>query len=158
MLIPMPMISVKLPDGTERKFKKGSTPLQVAESIGRKLAKDAVAAKVDGKPVDLTVPLESDCELVILTFADREGKEVFWHSTTHLMAQAVKQLFPEVKLAIGPPVDEGFYYDFERKQPFTPEDLKRIEERMEELAKKDIKVEKFHKERKDALSEYQKQG
>ncbi|VVC03039.1 putative threonine--tRNA ligase 1 [Candidatus Burarchaeum australiense] len=152
------MISVRLPDGKTLEVKKGSIPLEVAEKIGRRLGEAALAAKVDGKLVDLTMPLEKDCALRIVTFADPEGKEVYWHSTSHLMAQAVKQLFPEAKLAIGPAIEEGFYYDFDIKTPLTPADLEKIQKKMEELAAKDIKIERLEMKKAEAIKMYQKAG
>ena len=152
------MISVRLPDGKKLEVKKGSSALEVAEKIGKRLAEAALAAAVDGVLADLTKPLEKNCELRIITFADKEGKEIYWHSTSHLMAQAVKQLFPEVKLAIGPAIEEGFYYDFERKEPFTPDDLGSIEKKMQELAAQDIKIERSEMKRDEALKMYQQAG
>jgi threonyl-tRNA synthetase len=130
-------IKVKLPDGSILEVAKGTTPLQIAEMLSKRLSKEAVAAKVDGVVVDLTRPLENDCELKILTFEDPEGREVFWHSSAHLMAHAIEELFPGAKFGIGPPIEDGFYYDVDVDRPLTPEDLQKIEEKMVELAQRD---------------------
>jgi len=113
----------------------GITGQAIAEKIGSRLAKDALAIKVDGRLQDLNLPVEQDASIAILTFDSAEGHEVYWHSTSHLMAHAVKQLYPNARLAIGPAIEEGFYYDFDFDRPFTPEDLEKIEARMTELAK-----------------------
>src|SRR5687767_12630807 len=123
----MSSITVTLPDGSQQQVAQGATPLDIAKSISPRLADDAVGARVNGNMVDLTRPLESDATLQILTSKNPEALEVYRHSTAHLLALAVQQLFPEVKLGIGPPTDTGFYYDFYREQPFTPEDLEKIE-------------------------------
>ncbi|MBK8337027.1 MAG: threonine--tRNA ligase [Sterolibacteriaceae bacterium] len=134
------MINVKLPDGSQRSFEAPVTVQQVAASIGAGLAKAALAGRVDGRLVDTSHLLESDVQLAIVTDRDGDGVEVIRHSTAHLLAHAVKQLFPEAQVTIGPVIDKGFYYDFAYKRPFTPEDLAQIEQRMAELAKKDIPV------------------
>ncbi len=130
-------ITVTFPDGSTREYEQGITVGEVAESIGRRLAKAAVAGMVDSRVVGLSLPLEEDAQVQILTFADAQGRTVVWHSTAHVMAQAVKELFPEAKLGIGPAIDEGFYYDFDMPESFSPEDLERIEERMRQLMKED---------------------
>ncbi len=116
--------------------------------------KKIVAAKFNDKVIDLHAPLTEDGALEFLTFKDPDGREVVFHSTTHLMAQAVTELFPEVKLAIGPPIDNGYYYDFEVETPFTPDDLVKIEERMMERSNDEIPVERFEMSREDALNYY----
>ncbi len=126
-------ISLRLPDGKQLQFKRGVTAAEVAASIGPRLARDALAASVDGRPVDLNKPLEADAEFEILTFASDRGKEVFWHSSAHVMAQAVQDLFPGTKIAIGPPIAEGFYYDFDKAEPFAESDLEKIENRMKQI-------------------------
>ena len=118
--------------GVETRMPVAFTALaEVARDAGRP---DALAARVDGAVRDLAARLEQDAQVELLTFDQPEGREVYWHSSSHLLAQAVKQLFPEAKLAIGPPIDQGFYYDIDIGRPFTPEDLERIEVRMRELA------------------------
>ena len=134
----MPVI--RLPDGSERRFDQNPTVAQVAASIGTGLAKAALAGRVDGKLVDTSTLIERDVELAIITDKDAEGIEIIRHSTAHLLAYAVKELFPEAQVTIGPVIDNGFYYDFAYSRPFTPEDLEAIEKRMAELAKKDIPV------------------
>jgi threonyl-tRNA synthetase len=134
------MLKVRLPDGSERQFDGPVTVAQVAGSIGTGLAKAALAGKVDGKLVDTSFLIEQDADLAIITDKDPEGVDVIRHSTAHLLAHAVKELFPDAQVTIGPVIDNGFYYDFSYKRPFTPEDLTAIEKKMTELAKKDEKV------------------
>jgi threonyl-tRNA synthetase len=129
------MVVVKFPDGSTREYKKIVTGMEIAAEISRGLAENAVAVKVNGKAVDLNTPIVEDCELKILTPKDKEGMEVFRHSTAHLMAHAIKELYPYAKLTIGPVVDEGFYYDIDH-EPFKPEDLEKIEQKMHEIMKK----------------------
>ena len=134
------MISVRLPDGSQRPFDQPVTVAQVAASIGAGLAKAALAGKVDGKVVDTSFLITQDAELAIITDKDAEGVDVIRHSTAHLLAYAVKELFQEAQVTIGPVIDNGFYYDFSYKRPFTPDDLVAIEKKMAELAKKDEPV------------------
>ncbi|MDQ1318591.1 MAG: threonyl-tRNA synthetase [Candidatus Poribacteria bacterium] len=129
----MAEIVVELPDGSQRKFPVGIALLDVASSINDKLAQRAVTARVNGELVDLTEKLVNDCKVEIITFDSDEGKEIYWHSTSHVMASAVKMLFPNAGLAIGPAIKEGFYYDFDVNEPFVPEDLERIEEKMRKI-------------------------
>src|SRR5579862_1405036 len=126
-------LTITLPDGSQKSVPEGSSPLDIAKSIGPRLADDAVVARVDGDLWDLTRPFEKDAKLEILTTKNPEALQVYRHSTGHLLAAAVLELFPETKLGIGPPTDTGFYYDFQRETPFTPEDLEKIEARMWEL-------------------------
>ena len=134
------MVSVRLPDGSARQFDGPVTVAQVAASIGTGLAKAALAGKVDGKVVDTSHLIEQDAELAIITDKDAEGLDVIRHSTAHLLAHAVKELFPDAQVTIGPVIENGFFYDFSYKRPFTPDDLSAIEKKMTELAKKDEKV------------------
>jgi threonyl-tRNA synthetase len=134
----MPVI--RLPDGSERRFDQNITVAQVAASIGAGLAKAALAGRVDGKLVDTSFVIDRDVALAIVTDKDADGVEIIRHSTAHLLAYAVKDLFPEAQVTIGPVVENGFYYDFAYKRPFTPEDLAAIEKRMAELAKQDFPV------------------
>ncbi|MBS3917011.1 MAG: threonine--tRNA ligase [Sulfuritalea sp.] len=134
------MLTITLPDGSKREFPQAVTVAEVAASIGAGLAKAALAGKVDGKLVDTSFRIERDCALAIVTDKDAEGVEILRHSTAHLLAYAVKDLFPEAQVTIGPVIENGFYYDFSYKRPFTPEDLAKIEVRMAELAKKDFPV------------------
>ena len=128
-------VKIKFPDGSERDFPKGSTGLDIAKAISPRLAKEAIAVKINGEIHDLNEVVNSGSPVQILSFKDPEGRAVFWHSSSHIMAQAVVDLFPKAKLAIGPPIDEGFYYDFEVEKPFAPEDLESIEKRMHEIIK-----------------------
>ena len=136
-------IKITLPDGSIREYNKGITAGEIAFDIGKKLGEDALVAKVNDKLKDLFVPINEDATLQIITFKDKEGLEVFRHSTAHLLAHAVVELFPEAKPTIGPTVEDGFYYDFDVEHHFTPEDLKKIEQRMHEIAKKGYKVERI---------------
>src|ERR1043165_7251105 len=138
----MSSISITLPDGSVQQVPSGSRPLDIAKSISPRLADDAVVARVNGNLYDLTRPLESDAKLEILTSKNPEALEVYRHSTAHLLAAAVLELFPETKLGIGPPTESGFFYDFQRETPFTPDDLERIETRMREIVKRDLPFER----------------
>jgi threonyl-tRNA synthetase len=146
------MISVRLPDGSQRQFDAPTTVAQVAASIGAGLAKAALAGKVDGKLVDTSYLIERDVDLSIVTDKDADGLEVIRHSTAHLLAYAVKDLFPDAQVTIGPVIENGFYYDFSYKRPFTPEDLVLIEKKMAELAKKDEPVLRKVMARDEAVS------
>ena len=134
------MLNITLPDGSKRTFDKPVTVAEVAASIGAGLAKAALAGKVDGKLVDTSHRLDTDVNLAIVTDKDVDGLEIIRHSTAHLLAYAVKELFPDAQVTIGPVIENGFYYDFSYKRPFTPEDLTKIEQKMGELAKKDFPV------------------
>ncbi|MFZ6774530.1 threonine--tRNA ligase [Undibacterium sp. SXout7W] len=134
------MVSVKLPDGSQRQFDAPVTVAQVAASIGAGLAKAALAGRVDGRLVDTSHLIEQDVELAIVTDKDADGLEVIRHSTAHLLAYAVKELYPDAQVTIGPVIENGFYYDFSYKRPFTPDDLVLIEKKMFELARKDEQV------------------
>src|SRR5690242_8850560 len=133
------VITVTFPDGSTREYPAGSTPADVAASLGRRLAKDALAAKADGTWIDLDRPLTDDVALEIVTPTTEDGREVLRHSSAHVMAQAVTDLFPGAMYAIGPAIADGFYYDFElpNGQHFTDDDLERIEARMREIVKED---------------------
>ena len=134
------MPNIRLPDGSEKRYPGPVSVAEVAASIGPGLARAALAGRVNGKLVDTSFRIDSDAQLAIVTDRDREGLEVLRHSTAHLLAYAVKELFPEAQVTIGPVIDNGFYYDFSYKRPFTPEDLAAIEQRMAELARKDLPV------------------
>ncbi len=154
----MSEIQLRLPDGQDRKYASGITGQEVAEKIGSRLAKDALAIKIDGHLQDLNIPVERSAGIAIVTFDVPEGREVYWHSTSHLMAHAVKQLFPQAKLAIGPAIEEGFYYDFDLDRPFTPEDLEKIEKKMAELAKAAVVITRKTFSRAEALAFFEKKG
>jgi threonyl-tRNA synthetase len=133
-------VTIRLPDGSTRVVPKGTTVRQVAESIGPRLARDAWAGKLDGRVVDLVTPLEADGALEILTAKSPEAAPIYRHSTAHLTAQAVKRLFPDVQIGIGPPIENGYYYDFNPARPFTPEDLAAIETEMREIIREDLPI------------------
>ncbi|WP_374433555.1 threonine--tRNA ligase [Inhella sp.] len=152
------MISIQLPDGSVRPFEGPVTVGQVAASIGAGLAKAALGGKVDGKLVDLSHLIERDAKLAIVTEKDPDGLDLIRHSTAHLLAYAVKELFPEAQVTIGPVIENGFYYDFAYKRPFTPEDLQAIEAKMQELAKKDEKVERRVLPRDQAIEHFKAMG
>ena len=152
------MINVKLPDGSVKSFDRPVTVADVAASIGAGLAKAALAGRVNGKLVDTSFPIEGDAELAIITDRNAEGVEILRHSTAHLLAHAVKELFPDAQVTIGPVIDDGFYYDFSYKRPFTPEDLAAIEKRMAEIAKRDIKVDRQLMPRDEAVKFFSDMG
>ncbi|MEI6318202.1 MAG: threonine--tRNA ligase [Pseudomonadota bacterium] len=146
------MPDIRLPDGSVRHFDAPVTVAQVAQSIGAGLARAALAGKVDGRLVDTSHLITADAELAIITDRDADGVDVIRHSTAHLLAYAVKELFPDAQVTIGPVIDNGFYYDFSYKRPFTPDDLATIEKRMVELAKRDIAVTREEMPRDEAVS------
>jgi threonyl-tRNA synthetase len=150
----MSSIEITLPDGSKQSVPAGTKPIDVAKSISPRLADAAIAAKVNGQLYDLTRPLESDATVQILTTKDSEALEVYRHSTAHLMAAAVLELFPETQLGIGPPIENGFYYDFDRETAFTPEDLERIEAKMWELQRKDLPYERVLTPKDEGLRKY----
>jgi threonyl-tRNA synthetase len=147
-------LTITLPDGNQVSPPAGSSPLDIAKSIGPRLAEDAVVARVNGQLYDLTRPLEGDAKVEILTSKNPEALEVYRHSTAHLLAAAVLDLFPETQLGIGPPTDTGFYYDFQRETPFTPEDLEKIEARMWELQSQGLPFERKMTEKSEGLKKY----
>ena len=152
------MVSIRLPDGSQRQFDTPVTVAQIASSIGAGLAKAALAGKVDGKLVDTSYVIDRDADLAIVTDKDPDGLEVIRHSTAHLLAYAVKELFPDAQVTIGPVIDNGFYYDFSYKRPFTPEDLQAIEKKMAELAKKDEPVTRKVLPRDEAVAYFKSIG
>ncbi|MCE4535863.1 threonine--tRNA ligase [Pelomonas sp. P7] len=152
------MISIQLPDGSRREYPAPLTVGDVAASIGAGLAKAALGGKVDGKLVDLGHRIDHDASLAIVTDKDADGLDLIRHSTAHLLAYAVKELYPDAQVTIGPVIENGFYYDFSYKRPFTPEDLAAIEAKMHELAKKDEKVERRVLPRDEAVSYFKGLG
>lgn len=152
----MPVIT--LPDGSQRQFDNPVTVAEVAASIGAGLARAALAGKVNGQLVDTSFRMESDSQLAIVTEKDTDGLDVIRHSTAHLLAHAVKELFPGAQVTIGPVIENGFFYDFSYKRPFTPEDLEAIEKKMAELAKRDIPVERYELPRDEAISYFKGLG
>jgi len=151
-------IQIKLPDGSTKEVPKGTTPLDVAKSISPRLADAALVAKTNGDLIDLTRPLDRDAELRILTEKDPEALEVYRHSSAHLLAAAVLELFPETKLGHGPATDSGFFYDFYRPTPFTPEDLEKIERKMQELAQQNIPYAREFLPRDEGLQKFKGEG
>jgi len=145
------MIQIKLKDGSVKSYEKGSTIFDIAKDISEGLARVALAGEVNGELKDLRTALDDDCGLNILTFDTEGGKHTYWHTASHIMAQAVKRLFPEVKLAIGPAIDNGFYYDFDLDRTFTPEDMQAIEKEMQNIIKEDLAIERFTLPRDKAL-------
>ena len=152
----MPVIT--LPDGSQRSYESPLSVLAVASDIGAGLAKATLAGKVDGKLVDASYVLDQNANLSIITAKDADGLDIIRHSSAHLMAQAVKQLFPDVQVTIGPTVENGFYYDFASPRPFTPEDLQLIDGRMQDLIKQDLKVERSTLSREEAIDFFLNMG
>ena len=152
-------ITITLPDGSERSYGAGTTGRTIAESIGAGLARDALAIKVNGEVRDLDRPITEDAEIAILTWDDEEGKETFWHSSAHLMAEALQALYPDVKFTIGPPIDQGFYYDVDLgDKTLSSDELEKIEEKMRELARRDVEYERHEVSKEDALQFYKERG
>ncbi|HEY9139425.1 MAG TPA: threonine--tRNA ligase [Bryobacteraceae bacterium] len=150
----MSSIVITLPDGSQKPVESGTRPIDVAQSISPRLADAAIAAKVNGELVDLTRPIDKDASVQILTAKDPESLYIYRHSTAHLLAAAVLELYPETKLGIGPPIDNGFYYDFDRAVPFTPEDLERIEKKMWEIQARKLPYERVYTRKEDGLKKY----
>src|SRR5690348_6488328 len=150
----MSSINVRLPDGSSQSVEPGTRPIDIAKSIGSRLADAAIVAHVNGQLYDLTRPLESDADLKILTAKDPESLDVYRHSTAHLLAAAVLELYPETQLGIGPPIDNGFYYDFDRPTPFTPEDLEKIEKKMWEIQARNLPYERVMTPKDAGLAKY----
>ena len=146
------MIKIKLKDNSELEIEEGLSVIEIAKKISEGLARMATCAEIDGEVVDLRTIVEKDCSLNILTFeSSLNGKKAYWHTTSHIMAQAIKRLYPEIKLAIGPSIDNGFYYDFDTEKPFTPEMLEAIEKEMKKIIKEDLLIERFELPRKEAI-------
>jgi threonyl-tRNA synthetase len=152
------MPDIRLPDGAVKHFDAPVSVYEVAKSIGPGLAKAALAGKVDGKLVDTSYVIDRDAAMAIVTDKDPEGLEVLRHSTAHLLAYAVKELFPDAQVTIGPVIEDGFYYDFSYKRPFTPEDLDAIQTKMAELALRDEPVERIVMPRDEAVRYFESIG
>ena len=150
----MSSIVITLPDGSQKPVEAGTRPIDVAQSISPRLADAAIAAKVDGELVDLNRPIDKDASVQILTAKDPESLYIYRHSTAHLLAAAVLELYPETKLGIGPPIDNGFYYDFDRAVPFTPDDLEKIEKKMWEIQARKLPYERVYTRKEDGLKKY----
>ena len=146
------MLKIKLKDNSELEVEEGLSVIEIAKKISEGLARVATCAEIDGEVVDLRTIVKKDCSLNILTFeSSLNGKKAYWHTTSHIMAQAIKRLYPEIKLAIGPSIDNGFYYDFDTEKPFTPEMLEAIEKEMKKIIKEDLPIERFELPRKEAI-------
>ena len=152
------MIKVTLKGDVIKEYDNGTTIAEIAKSIGMGLYKSACGGRIDGVYCDLRTPVNTDCSLEIVTFDEIEGKKTFWHTASHIMAQAVKRLYPNTKLAIGPSVDNGFYYDFDSEISFTPEILEKIEAEMKKIVKEDLPLEKFELSPADALKMMEEKG
>ena len=149
---------ISLKDGSKQEFPDGASALDIAKSLSQRLGKTALAARVNGTVTDITAPITGDAEVEILTFGDEDGKKALWHTASHVLAQAVKNLFPDAKLAIGPATDNGFYYDFDTVVPFTNEDLAKIEKEMKKIIAQNLPVERFAVSREEALKKSQSAG
>ncbi|HEX9916705.1 MAG TPA: threonine--tRNA ligase [candidate division Zixibacteria bacterium] len=154
----MSKIKITLEDRTTREYTKGITPFQVSEELHSGSTSKWLVAKVNENVVDMSYPINEDATLEFLGFDSPAGKEVYWHSTSHVMAQAVRELFPEVKLGIGPAIDQGFYYDFDREISFTSEDLDKIEKRMQEIIKEDYPFKRIELSKESAIELFSKKG
>ena len=154
----MSQLTITLPDGSNKVVAAGTSALEIARSISERLAEQALVAKVNDKLTDLEAPIEEDASVQILTPNDDEALEVYRHSTAHLLAAAVLELYPEVKLGIGPPIENGFYYDFDRPTPFTPDDLEKIEAKMAEIQARSVPFERKWIAKTDAIARYKEQG
>ena len=146
------MIKVTLKDGSVKEYAKGTTVMDIAKSISEGLARSIVAASVNGEVVGLNYEVNEDCELSLFKFEDEEGKDVFRHTSAHMLAQAIKRLYPDAKFAIGPSIDNGFYYDIDLEHRLTAEDLVKLEAEMKKIAKEDATIERFELSKEDALA------
>lgn len=152
-------VKITFPDGSVKEYAKGVRPWDILEDIGsQSLKKKALVAKVNGRYVDLDHPITEDAELVFITYDDPEGLEHLWHSTAHIMAHAIKDLFPEAQFGVGPPIETGFYYDVDVDRPLTPEDLERIEKRMQEIVRADERFERRELSKEEAIELFKKRG
>ena len=151
-------VIISLPDGSKKEYPGAVSALDIAKDISPRLADAALAAEINGKMMDIGSMIDHDASVVIHTFKTEPGRELYWHSTAHLMAQAVKQLYPKVQVTIGPAIEQGFYYDFDRDDPFTEEDLLKIEERMKELIKEDLHYTRRELSKAEAMEIFAKMG
>ena len=154
----MSQIKITLPDKSDRSFDSGITPLEVAQSIGERLAQDTVAASINGELVDATTQITQDCELTLHTGSTNEGHDVLLHSTAHLMAQAVKSIWPNSQITIGPTIENRFYYDFDIEETFSDDDLNKIEDKMKDIAKEDLSVSRSELDHDQAIKLFDKRG
>jgi len=150
-------ITITFPDGSQKEFDKGVTPLEIAKSISNSLSKKALAAKINGGFVHINEPLQESGEIKIITIKDEEGYDVFWHSSAHLMAQAIKRIYPEAQLGIGPPIADGFYYDIDLEHTITPDDFEKIEKEMAKIVDEDYLIKRtVYKDKNEALEYFKK--
>ena len=149
---------ITLKDGSKKEYNDGMSVIDIASDISAGLARVACAGEVDGEIVDLRYVVDKDVNLNILTFNDDGGKDAFRHTTAHILSQAVKRLFPEVKLAIGPSIENGYYYDFDKETPFTNEDLEAIEKEMKKIAKENLAIKRFELPRDEAIKFMKEKG
>ena len=154
----MSQIKITLPDKSDRSFDSGITPLEVAQSIGERLAQDTVAASINGELVDATTQITQDCELTLHTGSTNEGHDVLLHSTAHLMAQAVKSIWPNSQITIGPTIENRFYYDFDIEETFSDDDLNKIENKMKDISKEDLSVSRSELDHDQAIKLFDKRG
>lgn len=151
-------IKIKFPDGSVKEFPQNVSPYDVAMSISPGLARNIVAARVNDKLIDLNAPIKEDASIELYKFDSEIGREVYWHSTAHLMAQAVQELFPDVKVTIGPAIEQGFYYDFDKEIPFTDADLEKIEAKMKELSKQKLEYKREEITREEGIKKFDGMG
>ena len=152
------MINITLKDGSQKQYEAGISVLEVAKDLSEGLARNACCGLVNGERVDLRTTLNEDCNLEILTFNDQDGKWAFRHTAAHMLAQAVKRLYPDVKLAIGPAIEDGFYYDFDRDKAFTEEEFAAIEAEMKKIVKAKLPIERFELPREEAIKLMEEAG
>ena len=146
------MSQLQLKDGSFREFTPGQSAAEIVKEIGMGLYKAACCVKINGEVCDLRTPVTEDCTFEVCTFDDPDGKKTFWHTASHVLAQAVKRLYPNAKLAIGPAIDSGFYYDFDVEKPFTAEELRKIEAEMKKIVKENAELEQFTLSPDEAIS------
>ena len=151
-------MKITLKDGSSKEYQQPMSVYDIALDISEGLARMATAGEVDGRVVDLRTVIDRDCELSILTFNDEKGKGSFRHTASHIMAQAVKRLYPETKLAIGPSVADGFYYDVDRETPFVAEDLEKIEAEMKKIVKENLEIKQFTMPRNEAIEYFKEKN
>ena len=145
-------MKITLKDGSVKEYGQAMSVIDIAKDISEGLARVACAGELNGEVVDLRTVIEDDCSLNILTFDSDEGKKAFRHTASHILAQAVKRIYPETKLAIGPSIDNGFYYDMEKDTPFTQDDLEKIEKEMKKIVKENLEITCFTKPREEAIA------
>lgn len=151
-------MKITLKDGSVKEYEQAKSVIEIAKDLSEGLARMACAGEVDGERVDLRTVIDKDCALNILTFQDKGGRDAFRHTASHIMAQAVKRLYPEAKLAIGPSIDDGFYYDIDREEPLTTEDFEAIEAEMKKIVKEDLALERFELPREEAIRFFEEKG